>query len=139
MLTPRRFLDPLQLNDTNSKDVASRPAPEAVAVKEAAALEPQSTAASPSGGVVKLEAVKSHVTCALCTNLIASSLVLSCGHQYCGSCLFDWLGNKPCCPSCQVSGGMAWRSRDGSGVQLNCRGILVWISKLPVGNTKRSV
>ncbi|KAG2422587.1 hypothetical protein HXX76_015915 [Chlamydomonas incerta] len=92
----------LRLNDTNGKDVASRPAHAALAVKEAATLEPQSVAASPSGGTIRLESVKTHVTCALCTNLIASSLVLSCGHQYCGSCLFDWLGNKPCCPSCQV-------------------------------------
>ncbi len=52
--------------------------------------------------VVALRDVKQHVTCALCNNLIASSLVLSCGHQYCGSCLFDWLGNKPSCPNCQV-------------------------------------
>ncbi|KAG2430385.1 hypothetical protein HYH02_013747 [Chlamydomonas schloesseri] len=89
----------LRLQDTNGpKDVNSR----ASVVKEAASLESQSAAASPSGGIIKLEAVKSHVTCALCANLIASSLVLSCGHQYCGSCLFDWLGNKPCCPSCQV-------------------------------------
>ncbi|PNH12170.1 E3 ubiquitin-protein ligase [Tetrabaena socialis] len=51
---------------------------------------------------VSLSLVKQSVTCAICSDLICSTLVLSCGHQYCGSCLFDWLGNRPSCPSCQV-------------------------------------
>ncbi|GIL71650.1 hypothetical protein Vretifemale_2174 [Volvox reticuliferus] len=98
MMACENYVTPDELQDTSSKDT-SRSAPVLVGkdsrVVELAAL----------GGAlpaVTLKDVKQHVTCALCNNLIASSLVLSCGHQYCGSCLFEWLGNKPSCPNCQV-------------------------------------
>ncbi|EFJ45163.1 hypothetical protein VOLCADRAFT_106116 [Volvox carteri f. nagariensis] len=94
----------MPLQDTSSKDT-SRQAP-VMAGKDSRPMEPQppqfSAHAEGMLSAIMLKDVKQHVTCALCNNLIASSLVLSCGHQYCGSCLFDWLGNKPSCPNCQV-------------------------------------
>ena len=40
----------------------------------------------------------------VCNSLVASSLVLSCGHTFCGSCIFELLNDKPACPTCAVSG-----------------------------------
>ncbi|KAG1659174.1 hypothetical protein FOA52_007555 [Chlamydomonas sp. UWO 241] len=48
------------------------------------------------------DAMHRHLNCGLCTQLIASSLVLSCGHAYCGACLFEHVNEKPSCPTCQV-------------------------------------
>ncbi|GFR51185.1 hypothetical protein Agub_g13462 [Astrephomene gubernaculifera] len=95
---------PDELQDTSAKDTTrqSAPAPSKEALlmeHRAGSYNAQTDGTSTS---IALKDVKQHVTCALCNNLIASSLVLSCGHQYCGSCLFDWLGNKPSCPNCQV-------------------------------------
>ncbi|GIL50596.1 hypothetical protein Vafri_6735 [Volvox africanus] len=98
MACAEHYVLPDELQDTSSKDTSR---PTAVIVgKESRTGEPAHTEGVLP--VVSLKDVKQHVTCALCSNLIASSLVLSCGHQYCGSCLFDWLGNKPSCPNCQV-------------------------------------
>ena len=47
--------------------------------------------------------IKKHLTCGVCTGLLASSLVLGCGHSFCGTCLFDLLNDKPSCPTCAVS------------------------------------
>ncbi|GLC56360.1 hypothetical protein PLESTB_001096300 [Pleodorina starrii] len=100
MACAEHYTLPDELQDTSSKDT-SRPAAVLVG-KEPRSIEPQFSAHTEGTPAVTLKDVKQHVTCALCNNLIASSLVLSCGHQYCGSCLFDWLGNKPSCPNCQV-------------------------------------
>jgi hypothetical protein len=57
--------------------------------KAAAPPEKQSAAANAHGGSVSLQQVKKHVTCGICSGYLASSLVLSCGHIFCGSCLFE--------------------------------------------------
>lgn len=69
--------------------------------KENAASQPSQQ--QQQGAGVALCDIRKPASCNLCHGLIASSLVLSCGHQYCGSCLFDWLGTKPSCPNCQAS------------------------------------
>jgi hypothetical protein len=43
-----------------------------------------------------------HLTCGLCSKLVAAPLVVSCGHMFCGSCLCDYLAKDPMCPTCQV-------------------------------------
>lgn len=42
------------------------------------------------------------LTCGICKSLVASSLVLSCGHMFCGACLFDFVNERCSCPTCQV-------------------------------------
>lgn len=59
-------------------------------------------AAAPAQQAVTLEEVRKNLTCGICSSLLASSLVLSCGHIFCGQCLFDYLNTKPSCPTCQV-------------------------------------
>ena len=43
-----------------------------------------------------------HLTCGLCSKLVAAPLVVSCGHMFCGACLCDYLNNDPMCPTCQM-------------------------------------
>jgi hypothetical protein len=52
--------------------------------------------------VLPLSMLKPLVTCSLCSNYMASCLVLTCSHQFCGNCLFEHLTAKAACPSCQV-------------------------------------
>lgn len=94
--------DEVQVKDTMPRPTVLSTFKESVALdSHLAACSPTSTSDTASV-TVSLNDVRRHVSCAICNNLIASSLVLSCGHQYCGSCLFDWLSNKPSCPNCQV-------------------------------------
>jgi hypothetical protein len=43
-----------------------------------------------------------HLTCGLCSKLVAAPLVVSCGHMFCGACLCDYLNKDPMCPTCQM-------------------------------------
>ncbi len=62
-----------------------------------------SDAAKQQPHVVALDEVRRAITCQLCHQLVASSLVLNCSHLFCGGCLYEHLSAKPQCPTCQVS------------------------------------
>lgn len=53
---------------------------------------------------VRLADMRRSLTCGVCANLLASSLVLSCGHAFCGACIFNnALNNKTACPTCKMN------------------------------------
>jgi hypothetical protein len=52
---------------------------------------------------VSVDDLTPHLRCGLCREHVAGSLVLSCGHLFCGSCLSDHLIASPSCPACQMS------------------------------------
>lgn len=58
---------------------------------------------SPSSPRVCVEDLTPHLRCGLCREPVAGSLVLSCGHLFCGACLCDHLTRTPACPACQMS------------------------------------
>lgn len=67
----------------------------------AALLLPQDAFLQGEMDTTKASALK-HLNCGICKHLVASSLVLSCGHMFCGSCLYTHVSEKPLCPSCKV-------------------------------------
>ena len=83
------------LGDENKENLQLQP-PSSLPAKPAAVSSPSEEAS------VKYEEVKGSMLCGLCQGLLASSLVLSCGHIFCGHCLYEHLNNKPACPTCQV-------------------------------------
>lgn len=42
------------------------------------------------------------VSCGLCHGPVASSLLLSCSHLFCGDCISKHLSEKPSCPTCNM-------------------------------------
>lgn len=52
--------------------------------------------------VIPLESVADHVLCGICSGPVASSLVLSCSHLFCGDCLSRHLAVAPSCPTCNM-------------------------------------
>jgi hypothetical protein len=63
---------------------------------------PSSSSAKASDAMLVHESIKEQLKCALCTKLIAAPLVVSCGHMFCGQCLFEYLNKEPMCPTCQM-------------------------------------
>ncbi|KAF8069407.1 ETN8 [Scenedesmus sp. PABB004] len=59
---------------------------------------------SPAGGgrSVPVEALAEALSCGLCSGPVASSLVLSCSHIFCGACLATFLQTRPACPTCSM-------------------------------------
>eukprot|EP00878_Enallax_costatus_P010330 GHUV01010782.1.p1 GENE.GHUV01010782.1~~GHUV01010782.1.p1 ORF type:complete len:359 (+),score=86.57 GHUV01010782.1:130-1077(+) len=57
---------------------------------------------SSSAQPVAVEAIADHVSCGLCGGPVASSLLLSCSHLFCGSCLFTKLQQRASCPTCNM-------------------------------------
>eukprot|EP00834_Sanchytrium_tribonematis_P003599 NODE_144_length_15804_cov_0.729131.p2 type:complete len:575 gc:universal NODE_144_length_15804_cov_0.729131:5839-4115(-) len=39
--------------------------------------------------------------CPICRDLISNNHFLPCGHEFCGSCINQWLENQQCCPYCR--------------------------------------
>ncbi|KAI8465415.1 MAG: hypothetical protein J3K34DRAFT_525408 [Monoraphidium minutum] len=58
---------------------------------------------SPASPRVCVDDLTPHLRCGLCREPVAGSLVLSCGHLFCGQCLCDHLTSTPACPACQMS------------------------------------
>lgn len=52
------------------------------------------------------EQLRIQLTCSICNGWKANSLVLCCGHTFCGGCLYHTLAShaqvKPKCPTCQI-------------------------------------
>ncbi|KAG4305261.1 hypothetical protein PORY_001431 [Pneumocystis oryctolagi] len=48
-----------------------------------------------------IEVLKRSLTCEICTELLASPFMLSCGHAFCYGCILDWLFHKRTCPTCR--------------------------------------
>ena len=46
--------------------------------------------------------IRDHLNCGLCSQLVAAPLVVSCGHMFCGQCLFEHLTKDPMCPTCSM-------------------------------------
>eukprot|EP00955_Chlamydomonas_euryale_P074404 362018-Chlamydomonas_euryale.AAC.11 len=61
-------------------------------------------------------ALRKHVSCGLCGRVVASSLVLACGHAFCGACLFEHVNEKPSCPTCQVTSAAGMPRLRAAGV-----------------------
>jgi hypothetical protein len=62
-------------------------------------------------------AVKSRLTCAICTDAAFEPLNLLCGHLFCGACIKGW--SKQTCPQCRVS----QRGRVGRDTRCVCADI----------------
>jgi hypothetical protein len=64
---------------------------------------PRCDSRSESPSFVAVEELAGHVSCGLCSGPVASSLLLSCSHLFCGDCVFRHLSQeKPCCPTCNM-------------------------------------
>lgn len=73
-----------QANKENARDVA-----ESVCCKPSRVDSLASMPSQGGHGSVSLADVRKHITCGVCSGMLASSLVLSCGHIFCGGCLFE--------------------------------------------------
>jgi hypothetical protein len=68
-----------------------------------ASSTPRCDSRSESPCFVPVEELAGHVSCGLCSGPVASSLLLSCSHLFCGDCVFRHLSQeKPCCPTCNM-------------------------------------
>jgi len=52
---------------------------------------------------ILVEDVLEHLSCGLCRGPVASSLILSCSHLFCGDCLWQHLQKRQSCPTCSMA------------------------------------
>lgn len=50
-----------------------------------------------------MEKLKRSLICEICTELLGSPFMLTCGHVFCYGCILDWLLHKRTCPTCRRS------------------------------------
>lgn len=52
---------------------------------------------------IPVELVAENVACGLCSGPVASSLLLTCTHLFCGDCICKHLQQKAECPTCHMA------------------------------------
>jgi len=68
----------------------------------AAAPAAAATVAPSAGDGTVTTGIMEEFTCPICQELIVSAYsVVPCGHNFCGTCLSEWLANKQDCPNCR--------------------------------------
>ena len=65
----------------------------------AACAQPSSEAAALDAVIALLEA---DFQCAICQSTVVVPHLLSCGHRFCGACIFTWTQRKSTCPTCRA-------------------------------------
>ncbi|KAL6774607.1 MOT42 [Auxenochlorella protothecoides x Auxenochlorella symbiontica] len=89
----------------------SRPRPkrageELVGGRPRASVSPEGRAAWAEARRLQLDAITEHLVCAICQeNLVATHVLVPCGHLFCGACLGDLyrsFKDPPQCPTCRT-------------------------------------
>ncbi|KAL4519186.1 hypothetical protein Ndes2526A_g00285 [Nannochloris sp. 'desiccata'] len=103
--SPPRALDPARPKSALRKsNHTSGPGSKRARAASAASIPsppPPASAATGGDGAVT-NGIMEEFTCPICQELIVAAYSLvPCGHNFCGTCLSEWLANKQDCPNCR--------------------------------------
>jgi hypothetical protein len=93
------FCAKLSCNASDCSDSATKEFPPSSSAGTGSSLSSPSS----DSNRISIDELTPHLRCGLCREHVAGSLVLSCGHLFCGQCLADHLIGSPSCPACQMS------------------------------------